>query len=349
MKTMKAAVVHRPMHWSVDDVPVPAVPVGGMLLRVRACGLCGSDLRTLRSGHKKITFPWILGHEICGDVVELGEGYRGAWKVGRRLSVGPLAYDPSDPQTVAGRPELATDVREIGQAWHGGLAEFIAIPREAVELGNIVSAPEGLDPEYAAVVEPASSVVHAQERAAVGLGDVVLVMGAGPIGCLHVAVARARGASKVFLADVNAERLAAAEVFEPDATLDVNSPEFATDVTRLSGGLGPSVVVTAAPSGAAQVTAVEIARKGGRVVLFGGLPHDSSTPDVDMNRVHYHNLTLIGVSIFAPRHFRTALELIADGRIPVKKLVTHRFPLAEFDTGARIALDGRALKVVFLP
>ncbi len=349
MKTMKAVVVHKPMEWSVDDVPVPAPPGGGMLLRVRACGLCGSDLRTLRSGHKRITFPWILGHEICGDVVELGEGYRGAWEVGRRLSVGPLAYDPGDPQTVAGRPELATDVREIGQAWHGGLAEFIAIPREAVEFGNIVCAPDGLESEYAAVVEPASSVVHAQERAAVGLGDVVLVMGAGPIGCLHVAVARARGASKVFLADVNAERLASAAVFEPDATFDVNSPEFAADVTRLSGGRGPSVVVTAAPSGAAQVTAVEVARKGGRVVLFGGLPHDSSTPDVDMNRVHYHNLTLIGVSIFAPRHFRTALELIADGRIPVKKLVTHRFPLAEFDQGARIALDGRALKVVFLP
>lgn len=347
--SMRAMVLHGVMDWRLEDRPVPDVPDGGMLVKVYACGLCGSDLRTIRSGHAKIELPWILGHEICGEVVAVGAGYNGRWEVGRRLSIGPNVYDPTDPYCVEGRHELSADVREIGQQWPGAIAEYVAIPAESVRLGNILPSPEGLENQFAAVVEPGSSVIHAHERAATTLGDTVLIMGAGPIGCLHVAVARACGADRVFLSDVLPHRLDLASRFEPDATIDASKENVGDRVRELTDGKGPTLVITANPSPRAPVEAVEIVAKGGRVVLFGGLPHDDSKPGVDMNVVHYMNLDLIGLSRFAPRHFRKSLQMLASGRIPGEKLVTHVLPLDRLDEGIRAALSGDALKVVFTP
>lgn len=347
--TMKALVVRAPMDFSVEDVPVPRCPEGGLLLQVIACGLCGSDLRTLRSGHRKVTFPWIIGHETCGRVVEVGSACRGDYKVGELLAVGPNAYCGSCDYCIEGRYELCDGYREIAQAWPGAFAEFLAVPEECVRLGNVFRMPEGLDPVVATLSEPLSSVVNAQEKGEVGLADTVLVIGAGPIGCSHTCLARARGAKKVFVADINAERLRIAERFGPDAVIDSSKVDLVTEVKRLTGGKGAEVVITATPAPEAVVQAVKAAKKGGRILVFGGLPKENSEVRIDANIIHYNSLRVIGTSAFAPRHQRMALELLASGRIPGDKLVTHRFPLSEFEKGAKLAMEGAALKVVFLP
>ena len=346
---MQAMVLQDVMKCVVEQQPVPETPAGGMLVKVHACGLCGSDLRTIRSGHKNVKLPWVLGHEICGEVAELGAGYAGPWKKGDRLSIGPNVYDPSDPFCIEGRHELSANVREIAQQWPGGLAEYIAIPPESVQAGNILPAPAKLDSIYAAIVEPGSSVIHAHEKTATTIGDTVLVMGAGPIGCLHVAVARACGAAKVFVSDVVDERLKLVQAFEPDAVINSATEDLPSRVRELTGGLGPSVVITANPAASSQVQAVEVAAKGGRIALFGGLPHSDSKPGVDMNVVHYQNLTLYGISRFAPRHFRLSLQMLESGQIPGEKLVTNVMPLSRFNDGLQLALEGKALKVVFQP
>jgi L-iditol 2-dehydrogenase len=346
---MKAVVVRAAMQFGVEDVPVLGAPEGGLLLKVIACGLCGSDLRTLRSGHRKVTFPWIIGHEICGTVVETGPGYAGPWQKGDLLAVGPLAYCGVCDFCLNGQYELCENYREIAQAWPGGLAEYVAIPEACARLGTICAVPEGLDPVLAAISEPISSCVHAQEKAQVGLGDTVVVIGAGPIGCIHARLARARGADRVYMADIVAERLRLAEAFEPDATIDAAQTDLVGAVRELTQGKGAGVIVTATPAPVAAVQAVEMARKGGRILIFGGLPKEDSRPGVDMNTVHYNALHVMGTTIFAPRHQRLALQLMAAGRIGVDKLVTHRFPLAEFKQGATMALEGKVLKAVFLP
>ena len=348
-ETMRAVVVRAPMAFGVEDVPVPEAPAGGFLLRVVACGLCGSDLRTLRSGHRKVTFPWIIGHEICGTLVEVGPGYEGPWQAGDLLAVGPMAYCGVCDFCLDGQYELCENFREIAQAWPGGLAEYIAIPEPSVTLGNVRVVPEGLDPAFAAISEPVSSCVNAQERGRVGLGDTVVILGAGPIGCTHVSLARARGAAKVYISDIVGERLRMAEGFEPDATIDAAACDAVAEVMRLTGGKGADVIITATPAPIASVQGVEMARKNGRVLIFGGLPKQDSKPGVDMNTVHYNALHVIGTTIFAPRHQRIALGLMASGRIPVDKLVTHRFPLSAFKEGATMALQGQVLKAVFEP
>ena len=346
---MRALVVDAPMDFHVRDVPDAKAPPGGFLLRVQACGLCGSDLRTLRRGHRKVTFPWTIGHEVSGVVAETGRGYRGPWQVGRRLAVGPLAYCGECDFCRIGRFELCEGYREIGQAWPGGFAQYLAVPEEVVRLGSVLPASEDLDPIAAAIVEPVSSCVNAQERGRVGLGDTVMVIGTGPIGCIHVSLARARGADRVFAADVVPERLSMAEDFGPDELIDAAKLDLVEEVRRLTAGKGADVVITATPAPMAVVQAVRMARKGGRILLFGGLPKDDSTPPVDMNTIHYAALELMGTTIFAPRHQMMALELIRSGRVPAAKLISHRFSLEDFETGARLALDGKALKVVFVP
>lgn len=337
------------MAFDVEEVSHPETPKGGFLMKVHACGLCGSDLRTLRMGHRKVTFPWTIGHEVCGEVVDTGEHYQGTWAMGERVAVGPLAYCGQCDACQNGQFELCDGFRELAQAWPGGFAEFMAIPEECVRLGSIHRIAKEHDSASAAISEPIASCLNAQEKGNVGLGDCVVVIGAGPIGCTHISLARARGASKIFIADIQRERLEMAEAFEPEATINAAEVDLVEEVRRLTNGKGADVIITATPAPAAQVQAVEMARKGGRILVFGGLPKENSKPGIDMNIVHYNALQLIGTTIFAPRHQRQALDLLASGRIPGEKLITHRFPLAQFVEGANLALEGKALKAVFYP
>lgn len=347
--TMKALILKAPMDYGIENVKKPECPDRGISLKVLACGLCGSDLRTLRSGHKNIALPWTTGHEISGLVIETGENYRGRWKKGDKLAVAPMVYCGSCDFCIAGSYELCENPREIAQHWHGGFAEYIAIPEEALALGTIQPIPEGLDPIIAAVAEPASSCVNAQEKGQVGLGDTVVIIGSGPIGCIHASIAKARGAEKVIVADVFDDRLKMCEPFGPDATINASKANLVEEVRRRTNGRGADVVITANPVGETQVQAVEMAKKGGRIVLFGGLPHDKSKPGIDTNIIHYRGLHLIGTTTFAPRHHLLALSLMKTGKIPGDKLVTHVLPLEEFDKGVELATQGKALKVVFIP
>lgn len=345
---MRAVVIRAPGDYGVEDVPKPECPVGGFLVKVIGCGLCGSDLRTLRCGHHRVTLPWIVGHEIGGTICEVGKNCASRWKEGALVSVGPMAYCGVCDFCVDGRYELCQDYKELGQAWAGGFAEYVAIPEECARLGTIQPIPEGLDPVIAGIAEPIASCVNAQEKGDIGLGDCVVIMGTGPIGCIHASLARSRGADRIVLVDLVQARLDLAAPFGPDHLVNASEKDAVEEVRRLTGGRGADVIISANPSPNSQVLAVEMAAKGGRVLLFGGLPPEESRPGIDMNLVHYNALHIIGTTTFAPRHQIAALKLMRSGRIPMEKLVTHRFPLEDFEAGAALALEGRVLKAVFV-
>ena len=346
---MKAVIVKAPNDFDVFNIEIPKCPEGGMLIKILACGLCGSDLRTLCSGHHRIKFPYTIGHENCGEVVELGSKYRGSWKRDDILAISPLVYCGKCDFCHEGKYELCNNYKEIGQNWPGGLAEYIAIPEEAVRFGTIQKVPANLNPVHATLVEPLSSCVNAQEAGQISLGDVVVIIGAGPIGAFHVELARARGASKIIVADISAERLTQMEEYHPDYLINAAETDLIETVKKITFGYGADVIITANPVPETQVQAVQMAKKGGRILLFGGLPKDKACPKIDMNLVHYNALHLIGTTIFAPRHNRTALQLISSGRISAEKFISHRFKLTEFVEGAQLALEGKARKIVFTP
>lgn len=346
---MIAAIVKAPGDYGISDVDKPACPDEGLLVKVLACGLCGSDLRTLQSGHRKVQFPYVIGHEVSGLVVETGPGYSGSWQPGDQLAVSPLVYCGDCLFCRDGRYELCIDYKEIAQSWPGGFAEFMTIPPEAIYRGTIQTIPAGLDPIHATIVEPLSSCVNAQEKGLVGMGDTVVVIGAGPIGILHLQLARARGASKVIMTDISKDRLKGLQDYAPDHVIDAMKTDVVKEVREITQGYGADVVITANPVPETQVQAVEMARKGGRVLLFGGLPKDKARPGIDMNVVHYNALHLIGTTIFAPRHNRIAMELVASGKVSAKKFISNVLPLSAFTEGVRLASEGKARKVVFYP
>jgi L-iditol 2-dehydrogenase len=223
----------------------------------------------------------------------------------------------------------------------------MALSGDVLNRGTLREVPSSMDPGTATLTEPLSSVVNAQEKGAVGPGDAVVIIGAGPIGALHLYLARARRVSRIIVTDISRERLALMEADPADELIHAENPDPVAEVRRLTGGLGASVVITANPVPETQVQAVEMARKGGRILLFGGLPPEKARPGINMNTVHYGALHLIGTTIFAPRHHAEALRLLAEGEIPAGRIISHTFPLDQFSEGAKLALAGRARKVVF--
>ncbi len=346
---MKALVFLEPEKMEIRDVPLPKCPPGGLLIEVKACGFCGSDMRTYKSGHRRVTPPWIIGHEVAGVVREVGDG-QNRFKEGDRVAVSPPVYCGKCWYCRRGIFYLCINQRELAQHWPGGFAEFQAIPPEALAFGNVASIPEGLSFEEAAISEPAGSVINSQEMADVGLEDTVVVIGAGPIGCFHVETARARGAALVMVVDVLEERLELARRFNPDHLVKSKPDSSHVEkIIELTNDMGASVIVVACPAPEAQQEALRMAAKGGRIILFGGLPKDKSEVALDANIIHYEGLHLIGATSFSPKHQEIALSLISSGRIHASEYITHDLPLERFQEGIDALLAGTALKVVFRP
>jgi len=346
---MRALVLTGVGEFSVTEKEKPACPDGGILIKVKACGLCGSDIRNLYNGHQHISYPRTIGHEVCGIVEEISYSYSGDYKYGERIAVGPMVYCGQCEFCMSGRHELCESTRELGQQWDGGFAEYMAIPKEAFTCGSISRVPDTMKDEHATLSEPASSCVNAQEKAGIGMGDTVLIIGSGPIGCMHISLAKSRGAKCVIVADVSADRLELCKKFGADITINSAIENLQERIAQITNGKGVEVIITANPVGATQVQAVELAKKGGRVVFFGGLPKDNSRPGIDTNLIHYKGLHVMGVSTFNPRHYRLAVEAISSGKIPAELLVTEVFKLEDFKKGLEIARSGKALKIVFMP
>jgi len=256
---LKALVYHAIQDFRIEEVEKPVCPLKGLLLKVKACGLCGGDVRTYFGGHKSITPPWIIGHEIAGVVEEASSQTKGFHK-GDRLAVAPVVYCGRCNFCLRGQYYLCQNVKEIAQHWPGGFAEFMAIPEEALKLGNVNVIPESLSFEEAAISEPPSSCLNAQDRADIGLGDTVVIIGAGPVGCFHCEIARIRGALKIIMVDLLNKRLKLAERFSPDLLLDSSDSGYLKKINDETQGLGTDVVIVACSSIKAQQDALEMAQ-----------------------------------------------------------------------------------------
>jgi L-iditol 2-dehydrogenase len=288
-----------------------------------------------------------MGHEIAGEVVETVEDVSG-WKPGDRVQVIAAIPDGTCEECRRGRMTVCPNQESMGYHYDGGFAEYMIVPAKVLAVDGLNRIPDGLGFDEASVAEPLACVLNGQELARIGEGDDVVIMGAGPIGCLHVRLARARGAARVFLADINPDRLAmSAERVRPDAA--IHGTDLVDQVLKLTDGRGADAIVTAAASGAAQEQALQMAARQGRISFFGGLPKDNPVIACDSNLVHYRELTIVGANGSSPRHNARALELIASGAVPVKDLITHRLPLADVLEGIDIVARGTAIKVTIEP
>jgi len=346
---VKAAIYRGPGDLKVETVDEPTVQAGQLKLRIHACATCGTDAKIFHVGHPRLTPPQIIGHEIAGEVVEIGSGVTG-FTVGDRVQV--IAAIPCGDcwACLEGRMTVCPNQLSMGYQFPGGFAEYMIVPEEVIKVDGVNHIPSGVSYIEAAVVEPLACVLNAQQLAKVGEGDTVLVMGAGPIGCLHVRLARSLGAARVFLADINGDRLKiSADVVKPDAVIDMSKVDLAEQIKELTFGKGPTVIITAAPSGQAQEQAIAMAAPGGRISFFGGLPKDKPIIQADSNLIHYKELTILGANGSSPAQNRQALELIASGSVRVDDLVTHQVSLDDVAKAIDYVTSGESIKVVVLP
>ncbi|MGH2640435.1 MAG: zinc-dependent dehydrogenase [Actinomycetota bacterium] len=350
---MKVARLHAPGDLRVEDAPVPEAGPGDLVIRVRTCSTCGTDAKIFRFGHHHISLPRVLGHEVAGEITEVGSGGDGhegdRWSEGDRVQIIAAIPDGVCFFCRRGQHTVCEDLESIGYQYDGGFAEFMRVPAKVLAVDGVNRIPEHVPFEQASLTEPLACVLNGQELAKVDDGDTVVVLGAGPIGCLHVRLARARGAKTVVLVDVNQARLDLAARAEPDAVIDGSKDDPIDAVRKLTDGRGADVVITATGVGIAQEQALEMASLRGRISLFGGLPRDDSIIRFDSNLVHYRELSVFGAYGSAPRHNREALSLIAAGKVRVDDLITHRMPLADVNRAIETVMSGEGLKVVIEP
>jgi L-iditol 2-dehydrogenase len=345
---VKVARLYAPGDLRVEDLPVPEAGPGDLVIRVRTCSTCGTDAKIFRFGHHHISLPRVLGHEVAGEVAEVGSGVSD-WSEEDRVQI--IAAVPCGVCHYCrkGQHTVCEDLESIGYQYDGGFAEFMRVPAKVLAVDGVNRIPEHVPFEEASLTEPLACVLNGQELAQVGEEDVVIILGAGPIGCLHVRLARARGAKTVVLVDVNQGRLDLAARAEPDAAIDSTKDDPIDAIRKMTDGRGADVVITATGVGQAQEQALEMTAPRGRISLFGGLPKDNSTIRFDSNLVHYGEISVFGAYGSAPRHNREALSLIADGKVRVDDLITHRMPLADVHKAIETVISGDGLKVVIEP
>ncbi|WP_328610193.1 zinc-dependent dehydrogenase [Amycolatopsis sp. NBC_00345] len=346
---MKVARFYAPGDIRIEEAPEPSPKAGELKIRVHNTSTCGTDLKIFRHGHHHIDPPRVIGHEIAGEVVEAGEGVTG-WEEGARVQV--IAAIPCGACAECRRGRMTVCPHQLSMGYHfdGGFAEYMIIPRNVLEVDGVNRIPGTLSYAEASVAEPFACVLNGQTLAGVGDGDVVVVIGAGPIGCLHARLARARGADTVYLVELTKSRLEmAADLVKPDAAICGSELDPVEEVLRLTEGRGADVVITAAASGQAQEDGLKMAARGGRISFFGGLPKDNPIIACDSNLVHYRELTIVGANGSSPDHNKQALELIATGAVPVDDLITHRLPLDGVLDAIQIVSSGEAIKVTIEP
>ena len=346
---MKGAVFYAPGDVRLEDVPEPSAGPGEVKLRIKNCSTCGTDVKIFKNGHQNMDPPQVMGHEIAGEIVEIGNGVEG-WEVGDRVQV--IAAIPCGvcDECKRGRMTVCPNQTSMGYQYPGGFAEFMVVPKAVLNVDGLNRIPENLSFAEASVAEPFACVLNGQELARVGEGDDVIVVGSGPIGCLHVRLAKSRGANRVFLADLNRERLdQAADMVKPDATICSGEEDIIQAVKDLTDGRGVDVAITAAAAGVTQEQALQYAARQGRISFFGGLPKDKPVIKCDSNLVHYRELTIVGANGSSPDHNKRALELISTGAVPVADLITHRLPLDGVLEALQIVAAGDAIKVTIEP
>ncbi|MGW7824500.1 zinc-dependent dehydrogenase [Streptomyces puniciscabiei] len=346
---MNVVRYYAPGDVQVEDAPEPVPGPGEITIRVRNCCVCGTDLKIARYGHHRIRPPRVLGHEIAGEVAGLGTGVTG-WAVGDPVQVIGAIPCGRCANCRLGLMTVCLDMEAMGYHYDGGFAEFVVVPAKVLAVQGLNRIPPGVDFAEASAAEPLSCVLNGQELIEVGDDDTVVVVGGGPVGCMHVRLARARGAGQVLLAELNRDRLArAAELVDPDHAICVTDGDVAEQVLELTKGRGADAVITAVASARAQEEAVRYAAHRGRISLFGSLPPGGAPPVLDTNLVHYRELRLVGANSSSPEQNARALELIASGAVPVADLITHRLPLRRFHEALDMVEDGEALKVTLEP
>jgi len=321
--TMLAAVLYGKEHLQLEQIPVPAIGPGDLLVRVRAALTCGTDLKVFRRGYhaRMIVPPAVFGHEFAGDVVAAGEGVT-RFQPGQRVVAANSAPCLQCFYCLRGRVNLCEDLLFN----NGAYAEFIKIPARIVER-NTYEIPAHLKYEDAALAEPLACVVKGLEDTGIEAGDKVAVIGVGPIGSMFVRLAKLRGAQVIAIGRRRAKLNHTLHLGADRVVATEETPDPVAAVRELTGGRGADIVIEAVGQPETWNWPLEMLRRGGTVNFFGG-PPSGTRIEIDTDLLHYSEITCKASFHHTPRAFREALDIIESGGVTAKDFVQAEEPLA---------------------
>lgn len=340
----RQAVLVEPGRLELRDFTPPRPGPGELLIRIRCALSCGTDLKTFRRGHPLWKMPTPFGHEFSGVVEEAGAGVT-AFKAGDEIMAAPTAPCGICFYCQHGQENLCADA--VGRMVMGAYADLLLLPQHVVARNTFVK-PKNLPFEEAALLEPLSCVVHANEMARPEKSETVAIIGAGAFGLLHMLVLKASGVREVVVVGRGAERLKWAAALGADRVIDARGAGAADELARLNSGFGPDLVIECTGQLDGWQDALARVRRGGRVVFFGGCVPGTELR-VDTRRMHYDNLTLMAPFHFRPRDVRRAYELLAERALNAGAIVNARMRLAELAEVFSMLERGAALKCAVIP
>ena len=347
---MLAAVFHGPLDLRVERCPIPAISPDEVLIKVISTGICATDTRIYHGAHRMIPpgTVRILGHELTGDIVRIGSELKG-FKLDQRVFVAPNIGCGQCKQCISGNNNRCPDYQAFGITLDGSFAQFMRVPANAILQGNLIQIEKTIDPAVAALIEPFACVLRGQDALNIQPGETVLVIGAGPIGTLHVLLARLRGAGRILVSELIPERVAQASDLDVDRVVNPGDEDLSKVISEETRGLGADVVIVAAPSHQAQAIALELAAIGGRINFFGGLPKDRPNIQLNSNLIHYKELIVTGTTGCSTDDCRKAAAIAGSGKIDLAKVIGARFPLNQALDAFQAAENRISLKIILEP
>lgn len=339
---MKAVFVKEENSVSVKDVPVPEIGNGDILVKMRACGLCGSDLEKVYGHYGVVSMR--LGHEPAGEIIAGGKNVKDL-KVGDRVFVHhhvpcySCHYCKHEDYTMC--PQYQKSNLEPC-----GLAEVFLVPEWNVSRGGVIKLPSDVSFEEAAMIEPLACCIRAINKSGMKSGDDVAVVGVGPAGIMHIMLAKTSGAGKVFAIDINDFRLDFARKLGADFAINTTRQDAVKTIKDSTDNRGVDIAIVATGSTKAFLQSLDLVRSGGKVVLFG-VPSKGSNIPLDINRIFSNEIKLIPSLAASEKETNQAFELIASKRLDIKQIITHTFSLERAEDAIKCAYEARdAMKVV---
>lgn len=346
---MKAAVYHGVEEMHIERVATPEPAPGELLIKVEACGICGTDTRIYYQGRQGVEPPQILGHEISGTIVAVGSGVS-SYGTGDRVNLTTEVTCGTCRFCLRARQNMCVDHKTLGLHYAGGFAEYMLVPSLAVSRGNVLKLPDSVSLKEAALIEPIACGVNAQGYLNMGVGDRVVVLGAGIMGCMMLALAKLSGASQTILVNARSRaRLELAKRIGADFYVSAADGDPVGAVKEITEGRGADVVIVTANSAVAQQQAIDMAAIQGRVCLFAGLPTDVTEVSLNTGRIHYDEISVFGAHSSRRQDADVALDLIAGGKLHPGAFITHELPLDDLVRGIEMKQAGETIKTIVVP
>jgi len=344
---VKAAVYYAPWDIRIENRPEPVEKEDNLIVEVKCCSICGTDLKIATAGNPRCHPPRIIGHEMVGKIIYIGPEIEG-FSIGDRITLATTISCGHCSYCKIGLGNLCPNAKPISYDYDGAFAEYIEIPPSAIEGGNVVKVPDNVSDE-AALCEPLSCAINSHEIVGLKKGDHVVIVGGGPLGAIHAELAKAEGAKEVIIVETCEARLELLKRLKGVILIDGSREDVLSVIKSRTNDMGADIVIVCAPAGNAMEQAVSLARKGGGISFFASLPKDKSEIRLDSRIIHYGELRIAGASDSRPEHVAKAVEMLAEGTIDYNAIITHRISLDKIHEGFELMRNRDSLKILVYP